>query len=752
MVKAIALNKIFNSSDICIGLKLKEIGGNESIMNVPLVQVVDAVKAGKIIIENIKIKDNGDIDIIEVASGDGEQAQKSKEQAQKSISNGDDKASRMKQLVAKLNEARRVYEQGTDEIMSNLEYDRLYDELLKLEQELGTYLPNSPTHNVGYEVVSALQKEKHETPMLSLDKTKSTDAIKSFIGNKKCIASWKMDGLTVVLTYNNGKLDKAVTRGNGEIGEIVTHNARTFKNLPKEIEFKGKLVLRGEAIITYTDFNKINSSLGSGVENYKNPRNLCSGSVRQLDSSIANNRSIRWFAFELVSADGKSPNSVEQSFEWLKRQGFQTVEYMVINQSNFLSVMSYFSSKVSKIDIPSDGLVFTYDDVAYGKSLGRTSKFPRHSMAFKWQDDEAESRLINIEWQVGKTGIITPVAIFEPVDIEGSTVSKASLHNLSILMETLGRPYKGEKIRVFKANMIIPQISCGEKLQPNQINAIRISIPDQCPCCGGETEVQIDPKSGVQTLWCSNIDCPAKGSRLFKHFVSRDAMNIDGISDATLNRFIEEGLISTFADIYRLSDHMEKIVNMDGFGYKSYENMINSINKSRKVKPANLINALSIPNVGLATAKLICRNFGNDIEKVVAASYSEIDSINGVGDVIASNFVNYFNNKENVDNFIDLYRQLVIEQEKISTNTSMNGVVICVTGDVYIFPNRRAIKDLVENLGGKLTGSVSRSTSYLVTNDTTSGSRKNKAAQEYGIQILTEKQFIDKFNLEQYLK
>lgn len=666
---------------------------------------------------------------------------------------GSSKVDRMHYLVDMLNKARKVYEQGTDEIMSNFEYDKLYDELEQLEHELGTVMSNSPTINVGYEVVSELPKERHSQPMLSLAKTKDRAELASFLQGREGVLSWKLDGLTVVLTYENGDLVRAVTRGNGEIGEVVTNNAKQFKNVPRHIAFKNRLVLRGEAVIRYSTFEKINKSIVLDADKYKNPRNLCSGSVRQLDSSITASRNVEWYCFDVVECDGGNiRNNIDEQFNFIKLLGFQSVEYEIVNPSNIEKTIEKFENVIvnKKYDIPSDGLVLTFRDKQFGLSLGRTTKTPRHSIAFKWQDEEAESQLIGIEWQVGRTGIITPVAVFNPVDIEGSTVERASLHNLSILYDLLGQPYIGQKVKVYKANMIIPQISWGEKREDDEIQ--KIYIPSYCPCCGTETEIKEDPKSGVLTLWCTNIDCGAKGNRILEHFVTRDAMNIIGVSESTLETLSEAGLITDLASIYHLKDHYNEIINMEGFGDVSFYKMVTAIDKSRNVKLHNLIYALGIPNIGLATAKSICKNFGNDLAETVCATYDELINIEGIGDVIAESFVNYFADKDNADAFVRLVKELNVIKEEVSTNTTMAGVTICVTGDVYIFPNRRAIKDLVENLGGKLTGSVSKSTSYLVTNDTTSGSNKNKAAQAYGIPILTEQEFIDKFGLQSYIE
>ena len=725
MVSASAINPLLKNG-VTTGYRLKDENG--TVMDVPCEKIIAAMSAGMINITNLEI------------TSDGKLVVKKKEENTSSPKQA--KMKRMYELVAKLNEARRVYEQGKDEVMSNKEYDALYDELNDLENELGTVLNDSPTINVGYEVVSNLPKETHNTPMLSLGKTKERGDLVSFLNSHEGVLSWKLDGLTVVLTYANGELQKAVTRGNGTIGEVVTNNAKTFKNVPRRIGYNGNLVLRGEAVIKYSTFERINSN-----GEYKNPRNLCSGSVRQLDSSITAARDVNWYIFELVECDNTVSNNYDEQLNWLSTLGFDVVENRVVNASNINDAVNAFENelKSGQFDIPTDGLVLTYRDRAYGNSLGRTAKTPRHSMAFKWQDEEAESQMLDIEWQVGRTGVITPVAIFNPIDIEGSTVQRASLHNLSVLLELMAQPFVGQRIKVFKANMIIPQISWAE-YQENPSNII--PIPGTCPCCGEETRVHEDPVSGVLTLHCENPDCGEKGNRLFKHFVTRDAMNIDGISGATLETLSDCGIITDLPSIFHLAEHQDEITNLEGFGFKSYYNMVQAIEKARNVKLANLIYALGIPNIGLATAKMICKYFGNDMKSTVTASYEQLINIDGIGDVIAQSFADYFADKDNADQFVRLLKEVNIIHEELSNDTSMAGVTICVTGDVYIFPNRRAVKDIVENMGGKLTGSVSRSTTYLVTNDTTSGSRKNKAAQEYGIPILTEQEFIDKFNIQ----
>lgn len=745
MVQAKALKELKDSNGHVYGFKLRDENGLE--MDIKCSDIINAMRNNLINIINLSITNDNKLVMKEDKQKNivtNEQKHEEVNSVSENVGGSIDDSEKVHQLVKKLNIARKAYYTGEDEIMSNFEYDKLYDELVELEKKTGIVLSNSPTINVGYEVVSNLPKEKHSHPMLSLEKTKDRDALAGFLQGREGVLSWKLDGLTVVLHYENGDLVKGVTRGNGEIGEIITPNVKQFKNVPRHIAFKGKLVLRGEAVIRYSTFDKINASLSVGEEQYKNPRNLCSGSVRQLDSKVTAQRDVEWYCFEVVECEGKTlSKNVDEQFNFVKILGFEVVDYKLVNPSTMGSAVSDFESKVinKSYDIPSDGLVLTFRDKEFGKSLGHTAKSPRHSIAFKWQDETAITRITGIEWQVGKSGVITPVAEFEPVDLEGSTISRASVHNVSILSDLeLGI---GDRVSVYKANLIIPQIS------DNFDRTATCRIPSICPCCGCETEMRQDPRSDVLTLWCPNDDCEAKGNRLLKHFVSRNAMNIDGISGSTLEKLAEAGIITDFASVFRIGNHPE-IAHMEGFGATSFYNMVGAIDKARNVKLHNLIYALGIPNVGLQTAKIICKNFNNDLKDTVTASYASLASIEGVGDVIASNFYDYFHTKENVEQFTELLKELnVIKEEviKADANDPINGKVFCVTGAVYRFPNRDAVKALIESRGGKLTGSVSRSTNYLITNDTTSGSRKNKAAQEYGIPILTEDEFITKFNI-----
>ena len=610
------------------------------------------------------------------------------------------KMDRIKELVELLNKAGKSYYSEGRELMSNYEYDALYDELGMLEKETGYILSNSPTVNVGYEVLSELPKERHESPMLSLDKTKSPEALAEWLGSQKGLLSWKLDGLTIVLTYDNGQLQKAVTRGNGEVGEIITNNARVFKNVPVTIPFKGKLVLRGEAIITYSDFERINEQIPEADAKYKNPRNLCSGSVRQLNNEITAQRNVHFFAFTLVSAqDVDFDNSRQRQFEWLKDQGFSVVEYKMVTKDTILDTIEWFEKTIVTNDFPSDGLVILYDDIAYGDSLGRTAKFPRNAMAFKWTDETAETTLREIEWSASRTGLINPVAVFDPVELEGTQVSRASVHNISIV-ESLKLGI-GDRIKVFKANMIIPQIA------ENLTQSGNLEIPEVCPVCGGKT--QIKQVNDVKTLYCINEDCQAKHVKSFAHFVSRDALNIDGLSEATLEKFIQHGFLKNFCDLYHLEKFRDEIIALDGFGEKSY------------------VQAL-----------------GNDIEKVIHAGRQELEKIDGVGAVIADTFASYFENEKNKEEFYKLLQEMHIEKAPDNQNNQiLTGKVFVITGSLEHFENRNQLKERIEQLGGKVTGSVTGKTSYLINNDSHSTSSKNKTAAKLGVPVITENEFLE---------
>ena len=655
----------------------------------------------------------------------------------------------MKELIDTLNKASKAYYAEDREIISNREYDALYDELQKLERETGVILAGSPTVRVGFEAVEELPKERHERPMLSLDKTKDREALAEWLDGKEGLLSWKLDGLTIVLTYRDGKLLKAVTRGNGEIGEVITGNARVFKNIPLQIAYTGELILRGEAVITYSDFERMNEEIEDVSARYKNPRNLCSGSVRQLDNRIAAGRNIRFYAFGLVKAEGVDfENSREREFVFLSEQGFDVVEYHKVTPETVAGMVDEFEKKIEHYDIPSDGLVLTYEDIAYGESLGQTSKFPRSSIAFKWQDEIRETELLEIEWSPSRTGLINPVAIFKPVELEGTTVSRASVHNISILRALkLGI---GDKITVYKANMIIPQIA------ENLTGSDTLEIPAHCPACGGETEVR--QVADAASLYCTNADCAAKKIKSFAHLVSRDALNIDGLSEATLEKFIGRGFIHEPADIFHLDRYREEIVEMEGFGEKSYRNLIakepaddgkvSSIEAARRTTLPRFLYALGISGIGLANAKMICGEFGDDLEKMLDADAERLAEIDGVGEVLAGAFVSWFQDEANLRKARALFEELTIEKRELTEGGGLSGKSFVITGSLTRYENRDAMKEAIEAKGGKVTGSVTKKTVCLINNDIASNSSKNKKAKELGIPIVTEADFIAQY-LEQ---
>ncbi len=650
------------------------------------------------------------------------------------------KKDRMKELVAVLNEASKAYYQKDTEIMSNLEYDRLYDELVSLEKETGIVLANSPTVHVGYEVLSELEKQEHPAPMLSLDKTKDVSTLISWLGNHEGVLSWKLDGLTVVLTYEGGELKNAVTRGNGEIGEVITNNAKTFVNVPKQIPYLGRLVLRGEAVIRYSDFNKMNEEIPEAEGKYKNPRNLCSGSVRQLNNEITAKRHVHFYAFALVAdvlneqqmKETGYDNTMTGRFSWLAKQGFDVVEHFVVTKDTLEDQVMDFAARIPDNDIPSDGLVLSYNDIVYGKSLGTTAKFPRDSIAFKWADEQAQTRLLEVEWSPSRTGLINPVAVFEPVELEGTTVTRASLHNVSIL-RALGLGI-GDEITVYKANMIIPQVA------DNLTRSNDLEIPAVCPACGEPTTLQ--DVNGVQSLYCMNPLCSAKQIKGFSHFVSRNAMNIDGLSDATLEKFISMGFLKDLSDIFHLNRHEEAIVEMDGFGQKSYDNLMKSIENARKVAMAKFIYSLGISGIGLANAKVIVSYFEKDFERIIHATEEELVAIDGIGEVLAKAFCDFFANPQRMQIVNELLAEITFEKEENDSEQTLEGKTFVITGSVERFANRNELKDYIEKLGGKVTGSVSKNTDYLINNDVTSNSSKNKKARELSIPILSEEEFV----------
>lgn len=649
----------------------------------------------------------------------------------------DNKLRLMKEKIRVLDEAAKAYYQENREIITNLEYDKLYDELLELEKETGIVLSNSPTIHVGYELLSDLPKEAHEKAMLSLDKTKDVGALKSWLGDQRGLLSWKLDGLTIVLTYQAGKLVKAVTRGNGEVGEVITNNAKVFANLPLSIAYQGNLLIRGEAVIRYSDFYKLNQEIEDVAAKYKNPRNLCSGSVRQLNNKVTAERNVNFFAFSVVKAEGVDfGNSRMKQMEWLKIQGFEIVDYKCVEGANLEETVKWFEEQISKNDFPSDGLVLTFDDIAYGEALGATAKFPRDSIAFKWKDEIKETTLLEIEWSASRTGLINPIAIFEPVELEGTTVSRASVHNLSI-MESLELGL-GDTIEVYKANMIIPQIS------ENLTRSGTADFPAQCPVCQGDTVIK--QENGVKSLFCSNEECQAKHVKSFTHFVSRDAMGIDGLSEMTIEKLIGKGLIREYADIFHVSQYKDEITSMEGFGEKSFQNLVDSVNKARKTTTVRLLYSLGIPNVGLSNAKNICRHFGFVWSEIQGATYEQLIKINGIGGVMAKAYVSFFENERNRKVVLDLLNEVEFEDlssETTSASGLLEGFTFVITGSVEHFKNRNEMKEAIEAHGGKATDSVTSKTSYLINNDNQSNSSKNKKAKELGVPIITEAQLLE---------
>ncbi len=646
-----------------------------------------------------------------------------------------EKIERMKELGKILSEASYAYYQQDKEIMSNFEYDRLYDELLGLEKETGIVLAGSPTQRVGYEVVGELPKETHESPMLSLDKTKSLAEFEDWLGDQPALLSWKLDGLTVVLTYENGELAKAVTRGNGVVGEVITNNARVFVNIPLKISYTGTLIIRGEAVISYEDFNRINEEIDDVDARYKNPRNLCSGSVRQLNNEITAQRNVRFLAFMLVRADGVDfHNSHAEQFEWLKTQGFDVVPYKMVDRSTLAAAVQEFAEEVSDFDIPSDGLVLLYDNIAYGESLGRTAKFPRNSMAFKWADETAETTLRFIEWSASRTGLINPVAVFDPVSLEGTTVTRASVHNISVMQSLkLG---VGDAITVYKANMIIPQIA------DDLTGSANIEIPKVCPVCGGATEVR--DINGVKTLYCTNPDCQAKKVKSFALLASRDALNIDGLSEMTLEKFIAAGLIHTYADMFRLDRHEEAITSMEGFGKKSFDKLVAAAKTASNTTMTRLLYGLGIAGIGLANARMISAYFHNDFEAFRHAGTQTLTSIEGIGEVLARGITDYFSQDENNRQVDELLTVLTFgEEEENALPPVFAGMTFVITGSLHHFANRRELQDVITGRGGHAATQVSSQTTYLINNDKASSSAKNRKARELGIPVISEEDFLN---------
>lgn len=643
--------------------------------------------------------------------------------------NLDDKKRRIEELIETLNEASAAYYDEASEIMSNYEYDALYDELESLEKETGYTPLNSPTKNVGYTVQSELPKERHRSRMLSLDKTKSREELAAWLGDHEGLLSWKLDGLTVVLTYEGGELVKAVTRGNGDIGEVITPNARVFVNVPKRIPHEGHTVIRGEAVITYEEFDRINEAIDDADAKYKNPRNLCSGSVRQLNSKITAERNVRFYAFTLSEADGVDYEGLRSNqMKWMAEQGFDVVEYVKVYNKSIFGAIDNYAERVHSFEIPSDGLVLTLEDLEYAATLGTTAKFPRDSLAFKWADQQAETILREIEWSPSRTGLLNPIAIFDPVELEGTTVKRASVHNLNI-METLKLGI-GDTITVYKANMIIPQIG------DNLTKSGNIELPSHCPVCDGATEIKL--MTGTKVLTCTNPNCLAKQVKRFSLFVSRDALNIEGLSEQTLLKFIGLGYIKSFADIFRLENHRDEIVELDGFGKKSYDKLSSSIEKARHTVPTRILVALGIPGVGVTTAAQIARACENKWAKISSLSYDELIAINGIGEVMARDYEAFFADEHNKSVVLDLVDELDIDESYEKAGEALSGEIFVITGSLEHYKSRTELKKEIEAQGGKVAGSVSKNTSYLVTNNPESGSSKNKAAAELGVKIITE--------------
>ena len=644
-----------------------------------------------------------------------------------------DKKKRIKELVEILNKAAKSYYVDAVEIMPNIEYDKLYDELLELEKETNVVLSNSPTQNVGYEIAGELPKKAHESPMLSLDKTKSVEDLREWLGDNKALLSWKMDGLTIVLTYRDGELAEAVTRGNGTIGEVITNNAKNFQNIPLKIEFKGELILRGEAIIKYSDFKRINDAIEDATAKYKNPRNLCSGSVRQLNPAITKSRMVYCNIFNVVKADGVDfENSKAKQFEWAKNEGFDVVEYKFTDSKSIADDIAEFESKIESNDIPSDGLVLLLDDIALGERLGSTSKFPRNAMAFKWSDERQVTKLKYIEWSPSRTGLINPVAVFEPVELEGTTVSRASLHNVSIFEDLmLG---VGDEISVYKANMIIPQV------YENLTKSNTEKVPDTCPACGSHASIKQDNESKV--LLCTNPDCQIKHIKQYALMASRDALNIDGLSESTLEKFLSKGFIKNDSDIFKLDRYKDEIVNMEGFGKRSYEKLMAALEEAKHTNVARFLYSLGINGIGSANAKMIAKYFDNDIDKIITAGKDELLEIEGIGEVLANSIVEFFKDSKNIENVKSLREVLIFEVEESAGSDSFAGKVFVITGSLEHFTNRNELKELIEKNGGKVSGSVSSKTNFLINNDTASNSSKNKKAKELGVEIISEEDFL----------
>lgn len=646
----------------------------------------------------------------------------------------------IKSLVRQLTAACEAYYKNDNPIMTDKQFDDLFDELEKLENETGFVMCGSPTQKVQGYVINELKKVKHTKPMLSANKTKEISEIERFIGNQLCILSWKLDGLTIVLRYKDNKFTQAITRGNGEIGEDVTHTMSMCSNIPMTIPYTGDLEVRGECVISWEEFNKINETLN---DQYKHPRNLAAGTVRQLDSNISRSRKLTFKAFELVQDElyERSKTNlllrdqlmdIKESFDYLEECGFEVVEHELVTNNNISDVIERFDPE--KYQYPVDGLVVMYNSYEYGKQQGKTSHHPLNMLALKWEDQLYETTLEDVLWNTSKTGLINPVAIFSPVDLDGAITTRATLHNVSYIEDLeLGI---GDSIQIYRSNMVIP------KVHESLTRSNNLDIPSKCPCCGGD--VEIHNENGSKTLHCMNQQCSAKLLSQFVYFVSRECMNIDGLSEATLDRFIQAGWLIQLKDIYHLYEHKKEMIHMDGFGKRRVEKLLDAIEKSRNSKLSNFITALSIPLIGKSTAKDMAKVCHNHINEFFLNIESKFDwsNVDGIGDTTNDSINDYFD--KNLEAVKDLIKEINFSSSENDNHSSkdLSGLTFVITGKVEKYKNRNVMKEEIESKGGKVSGSVSSKTNYLVNNDMSSNSSKNKKAKELMIPIITEDELI----------
>ncbi len=651
----------------------------------------------------------------------------------------EDYKSRCKELVRRLNEASEAYYNGGEEIMSNYEWDAMFDELLSLEAETGYALPDSPTQNTGYEENNG-EREAHEFPALSLAKTKQVSELIKWAEEREVWLSWKLDGLTLVLTYDGGKLTRILTRGNGVTGTNITYLKNSIKGFPLKIKYKGHLVVRGEAVISYSDFALINDTIEDDDEKYANPRNLASGTLSLDDAEKVKERRVRFHAFTLVHLEDNIVSWGER-MEFLEKEGFMVVDREKTDAAGIADVVERWTKRVEngEMDLPVDGLVICYDDTDYAASGSVTGHHAaKAGYAFKWQDVSAFSELLYVEWSCAAS-TISPVAVFTPVQLEGTTVSRASLCNISE-MERLGI---GETctLEVIKANKIIPKCIAVKEASGT------FTVPEKCPVCGAQTEIRTSPKSKTRTLHCTNPDCSAKHVKKFTRFVSKTGMDIDGLSIQTMLKFMNEGFLKEFQDIYHLSEHAEEIRQMEGFGEKSCENMMKAIEKSRQANPVNFIYALCIPMMGIDAGKKIIANGGFEGFLERLEQKKGFEDIDGIGPEKSGSALLWYENDKNRRSLEALLKEVTIEKtaEKPDTGGKCAGLTFVITGEVHHYKNRDEFKAYVEASGGKVTGSVTSKTSYLVNNDTASASSKNRKAKELGIPIISEEEFVIRF-------